>query len=86
MGKNDEQLPMVLRAIIILGDKFGVPALMCAACIWFLDRRATEQDKVMQGALREVVSALHDLSNRDQVDHEKLREAIEKVTSGTRSY
>lgn len=86
MGKNDEHLPVVLRSAVYVAERLGVPILAFAACIWFLDRRATAQDQVQKEGMTAIVNALHELSNKQQTDHEALKQAIEKITSGTRSY
>ena len=86
MGKNDEHLPMVLRSAVYVAERLGVPILAFTACIWFLDRRATAQDQVQKEGMAAIVNALHELNNSQKVDHEALKHAIDKLTSGTRSY
>ena len=86
MGKNDEQLPMVLRSAVYVAERLGVPILAFTACIWFLDRRATAQDQVQKEGMTAIVNALHELNNSQKVDHEALKHTIDKLTSGTRSY
>ena len=86
MGKNDEQLPMVLRSAVYVAERLGVPILAFTACIWFLDRRATAQDQVQKEGMAAIVNALHELSTKQQTDHEALKRAIEAASSSIRQY
>ena len=86
MGKNDEQLPMMLRSAVYVAERLGVPILALAACIWFLDRRATAQDQVQKEGMAAIVNALHELSTKQQTDHEALKRAIEAVTGNVRQF
>ena len=86
MGKNDEQLPMVLRSAVYVAERLGVPLLAFAACIWFLDRRATAQDQVQKEGMAAIVNTLHELSTKQQTDHEALTRAIEAASSNLRQF
>ena len=86
MGKNDEQLPMILKSAVYVAERLGVPILAFTACIWFLDRRATAQDQVQKEGMAAIVNALHELSNKQQTDHEALKRAIEAASSNLRQF
>ena len=86
MGKNDEHLPMILRSAVYVAERLGVPVLAFAACIWFLDRRAAAQDQVQKEGMAAIVNALHELSTKQQTDHEALKRAIEAASSSIRQY
>ena len=86
MGKNDEHVPVMLKSIVYVGERLGVPVLAFACSLWFLDRRATAQDKVQQEGMTAIVNALHELSTKQQTDHETLKRAIEAITGNIRQY
>ena len=86
MGKNDEQLPMILKSAVYVAERLGVPILAFTACIWFLDRRATAQDQVQKEGMTAIVNALHELSTKQQTDHETLKRAIEAASSNLRQF
>ena len=77
---------MVLRSAVYVAERLGVPILAFTACIWFLDRRATAQDQVQKEGMAAIVNALHELSTKQQTDHEALKRAIEAASSSIRQY
>ena len=85
MGKNDDINPM-LKSIVYVGERLGVPVLSFACCLWFLDRRAAAQDQVQKEGMTAIVNALHELSNKQQTDHEELKRAIEAASSNLRQF
>ena len=86
MGKTDEHIPTMLKSIVYVGERLGVPILAFACSLWFLDRRATAQDKVQQEGMTAIVNALHELINKQQTDHEALKRAIEAASSSIRQF
>ncbi len=86
MGKNDEHLPVMLKSLVYIGERLGVPILAFGCCLWFLDRRAAAQDKVQQEGMTAIVNALHELNDKTKVDHEALKEAILKAQGGLRNF
>ena len=85
MGKNDDINPM-LKSIVYVGERLGVPVLSFACCLWFLDRRAAAQDQVQQQGMTAIVNALDKLTVQNKAEYESLREAIKAAQSNMRGY
>lgn len=75
--QETEGLPVLFKALIILGDRFGVSLLALIGVLFIGDRMIERQNAVLQL----MTQAIQDLTKRTEVDHKNFEAELQRLRS-----